>query len=156
MDDAVLDFRLGIDRLDRRRKTGQIIRTGNENILDVLADAGLIFYAAPWVQIRSCDLAAQIPLHRQNWCAGFCCCTRSGCYPCPCSCCIHSPAAAAHEFFTTCVFFGGAFPSCHCDYLRHPTSILHLVGGLHKVWDGVEELVKNPMALIHTLPYPIS
>ena len=43
MDDAVLDFRLGIDRLDRRRKTGQIIRTGNENILDVLADAGLIF-----------------------------------------------------------------------------------------------------------------
>ena len=34
MDDAVLDFRLGIDRLDRRRKTGQIIRTGNENILD--------------------------------------------------------------------------------------------------------------------------
>ena len=43
MNDAVLDFRLGIDRLDRRRKTGQIIRTGNENILDVLADAGLIF-----------------------------------------------------------------------------------------------------------------
>ena len=34
MDDAVLDFRLGIDRLDRRRKTDQIIRTGNENILD--------------------------------------------------------------------------------------------------------------------------
>ena len=34
MDDAVLDFRLEIDRLDRRRKTGQIIRTGNENILD--------------------------------------------------------------------------------------------------------------------------
>ena len=43
MDDAVLDFRLGIDRLNCRRKTGQIIRTGNENILDVLADTGLIF-----------------------------------------------------------------------------------------------------------------
>ena len=43
MDDAVLDFRLGIDRLNCRRKTGQIIRTGNENILDVPADVGLIF-----------------------------------------------------------------------------------------------------------------
>ena len=35
-----------------------------------------------------------------------------------------------------CVFFWGSFPSCHCDYLRHPASILHLAGGLHKVWDG--------------------
>ena len=60
------------------------------------------------------------------------------------------------NFFAACVFFWGSFPSCHCDYLRHPASILHLVGGLHKVWDGVGELVKNPMALIHTLPYPIS
>ena len=65
MDDAVLDFRLEIDRLDRRRKTGQIIRTGNENILDVLADAGLIFRST-LVQIRPCDPAAQIPLHRRN------------------------------------------------------------------------------------------
>ena len=59
MDDAVLDFRLGIDRLDRRRKTGQIIRTGNENILDVLADAGLIF-----PQHLGFEFALAIPRHR--------------------------------------------------------------------------------------------
>ena len=59
MDDAVLDFRLGIDRLDRRRKTGQIIRTGNENILDVLTDAGLIF-----PQHLGVKFALAIPRHR--------------------------------------------------------------------------------------------
>ena len=59
MDDAVLDFRLGIDRLNCRRKTGQIIRTGNENILDVLADAGLIF-----PQHLGFEFALAIPRHR--------------------------------------------------------------------------------------------
>ena len=59
MDDAVLDFRLGIDRLDRHRKNGQIIRTGNENILDVLADAGLIF-----PQHLGVKFALAIPRHR--------------------------------------------------------------------------------------------
>ena len=142
MNNAVLNLSFRENCLNCRRKTGQIVRTGNENILDVLADAGLIFRST-LVQIRSCDPAAQIPLYRQNWCAGFCCCARSGCYPCPCSCCLHSPAAAAHDFFATCVFSWDFFPSCHCDYLRHPASILHLVGGLHKVWDGVTAADKN-------------
>ena len=64
MDDAVLDFRFGIDRLDRRRKTGQIIRTGNENILDALADAGLIF-----PQHLGVKFALAIPRHRYRYIA---------------------------------------------------------------------------------------
>ena len=168
MDDAVLDFRLGIDRLDRRRKTGQIIRTGNENILDAPADAGLIF-----PQHLGVEFALAITRHRHLYI------TKTGAkgfaaVPVPAVIrvlvLVVIPAVAQlivqtgfHElrdsvleqllnvihaayirqlqqltnFFATCVFSWGSFPSCHCDYFRHPASILHLVGGLHKVWDGV-------------------
>ena len=44
------------------------------------------------------------------------------------------------NFFATCVSFWDSFPSCHCDYIRHSASILHLVGGFHKVWDGVRPI----------------
>ena len=154
MDDAVLDFRLGIDRLDRRRKIGQIIRTGNENILDVLADAGLIF-----PQHLGFEFALAISRHRYLYIAktgaqGF------AAVPVPAVIRVLVLAAYIRQLqqltnFSRRVFSSGG-PSCHWDYLRHPAFILHLVGGLHKVWDGVGELVKNPMALIHTLPYPIS
>ena len=44
------------------------------------------------------------------------------------------------NFFATRVSSWDSFPSCHCDYIRHSASILHLVGGFHKVWDGVRPI----------------
>ena len=41
------------------------------------------------------------------------------------------------DFFTTCVFFRGTILSCHNNYLQCVASILHHIGGLHKVWDGL-------------------
>ena len=145
MDDAVLDFRFGIDRLDRRRKTGQIIRTGNENILDALADAGLIF-----PQHLGVKFALAIPRHRYRYIAktgaqGF------AAVPVPAVIRVLVLAAYIRQLqqltnFSRRVFSsGGSFPSCHCDYLRHPASILHLVGGLHKVWDGVPNLIDDQL-----------
>ena len=152
MDDAVLDFRLGIDRLDRRRKTGQIIRTGNENILDAPADAGLIF-----PQHLGVEFALAITRHRHLYI------TKTGAkgfaaVPVPAVIrvlvLVVIPAVAQlivqtgfHElrdsvleqllnvihaayirqlqqltnFFATCVFLWGSFPSCHGDYFFYST-----------------------------------
>ena len=42
------------------------------------------------------------------------------------------------DFFTTCVLFRGTILSCHNNYLQCGASILHHIGGLHKVWDGLK------------------
>ena len=41
------------------------------------------------------------------------------------------------DFFPTRVFFGGAILSSHYKNLQCGASILHHIGGLHKVWDGL-------------------
>ncbi|MCI6175958.1 hypothetical protein MR772_05375, partial [bacterium] len=41
------------------------------------------------------------------------------------------------DFFPTRVFFWGTFLSGHNNYLQCGASILHHIGGLHKVWDGL-------------------
>lgn len=41
------------------------------------------------------------------------------------------------DFFPTCIFFRGAILSGHNNYLQCGASILHHIGGLHKVWDGI-------------------
>ena len=41
------------------------------------------------------------------------------------------------DFFTTCVLFRGAILSCHNNYLQCGASILHHIGGLDKVFDGL-------------------
>ena len=43
------------------------------------------------------------------------------------------------DFFPTCIFFWGAILSGHNNYLQCGASILHHIGGLHKVWDGLEK-----------------
>ena len=168
MDDAVLDFRLGIDRLDRRRKTGQIIRTGNENILDALADAGLIF-----PQHLGVKFALAIPRYRYLYIAktgaqGF------AAVPVPAvirvlvlvvipvvsqlivqlglQTVFHELRDSVLEQFLNIIMLP-TFASCSSSRIFSrrafssgvlfllamviTSSILHLIRGLHKVWDGV-------------------
>ena len=192
MDDAVLDFRLGIDRLDPRRKTGQIIRTGNENILDVLADAGLIF-----PQHLGVEFALAIPRHRYLYIAKT---GAQGFADVPVPAVIRVlvlvviPVVAqlivqlglrtvSHELrdsvleqflniimlptFASCsssrIFSRRAFSSGVLFLLAIviTSSILHLVGGLHKVWDGVVHFnrqnrriyMSNPTALFGPISF---